>query len=103
MSRRVSPSVPRPARRAVVRCLSSARVLGAPAPGIAAIAAGRGRPGRPVWFVTHAGRPMPVSPSVSASGTSFSGSGLTETLSQPYKNLINTDPVRPVQPSVQYF
>ena len=31
---RVSPSLPRPARRAVVRCLSSARVLGAPAPGI---------------------------------------------------------------------
>ena len=59
--------------------------------------------GRPVWrFVTHAGRPMPVSPSVSASGTSFSFRADGETLSQPL-NLINTDPVRPVQPSVQYF
>ena len=58
--------------------------LGAPAPGIAAIAAGRGRRTSGVE-VRHPcrSRPMPVSPSVSASGTSFSFRADGETLSQP--------------------
>ena len=77
--------------------------LGAPAPGIAAIAAGRGRRTSGVE-VSHQclSMPMPVSQSLSASGTSYEFRADGDALAQPL-NLINTDPVRPVQPSVQYF
>ena len=72
-------------------------------PGIAAIAAGRGRRGRPVWrFVTHAGRGRCRFRRRCRRRGLRSRSGLTARRSRS-RNLIHTDPVRPVQPSVQYF
>ena len=53
----MSPSLPRPARRAVVRCLSSARVRSAPRRRASPPSRPDAVAGRPVWrFVTHAGR-----------------------------------------------